>query len=673
MSSAPAVINLHGEQYKVTPVKEKRSLLRRLAMWAVGGLLKGLWMLLLGVIFGTGRLARAATVGRRRHQWVPVWFALLAALPLPHAVPVWLALSVVTGVRPAFRDRSRLAKGWGWLASGRQVMSARELLWTSRACALMAVWHDLAPYAPPLYRLGSFTAAVGVWAVPWWWGRRVRETGDPVFPAHWAAQVVPQVPKLAGRFTEWDDEKGSGVLELSDAKASEAAKLDEDAEMAFSRAGRPMRRGMVTISNDPGLPVNQVRIVLAGSPEDMANRSRCWEGPTLGDPDGHGRLRQPGKYLLAVTKTGQEVWVMLRDVENGRARFFSWDGPTSTGKGGSMRITLVECALDPYTVPLIADGKWGAGLGYCRAATRDYADSPEAIEAQALRVRGILRHRAVRYGMEGRDSFIAGPREPHIFWTLDELPRILESKAGKTVASVLNETSAIGGSLGVTAGAAKQRGDAGSWGSGIEATTTRTNFAAGGGRWVGPSDDTQGSRSNAQKNDLDSSKLPRNGGWCFIVEGNPNPPESRGIWLPNRRDRDEKGRPAPFGVIEDWLERDTIHPELRPEEEAILFPDPLAFEAPVLRAVAAQTRDRIEVSATVPDDPEPAGSTEDAILRVLPGPSDDGVTRNDVRLLLEREEEITVTNKWVSTLLGKMAAETPPRTVNEAGKWRRAS
>lgn len=652
---------------------------RSLAVAAAAGAvvaLAGPWMLISGaghaalaVTAATGATIRASTVGGRRHWWWPAWFLAGAALPIPYATALWLALAVAAGARPAFQDRESLTRGWGWLAGRRRVLSARELGWLSRACALTAAWHTYLNVMPTRTAAVTLPAAILGCAVPWWHSRRARPGGTNGFPSLWAAVVVPAHPKTAGEWVSWDDDAGSGVLELADAKAADVARMDEDVETTLDRAGIPMRRGMVTISADPTLTVRQVRVVLSSSPEEMASRSRMWDGPTLGDPDGRGNLRRPGMYLLAVTKTGQEQWVMHRDVTNGRARFAVFVGPTGVGKGGAMRIDILESAVHPLTLLIIADGKWGAGLGYCRAGTAQYADSADAVSDQSDRVIRLIRDRAARYGREGRDSFTPQPGEPQIRWVIDELPRILASSAGRKVAAALNEISAIGGSLGITFVAAQQRSDAASWGWGTEATTTRTNVMGGGYRWIGPSDDAEGHRSNEQNSKLDATALPRNGGWCYVLERDPAPAPARGLWIPNRRDVTEKGHSAPHGTVEDWLESRTVHPELRDAEHVILLAAPLAGASPT---PPTPDPDLVrEPGAPCPAVTNAAGETtaRDAIRSIL-ADADSGLTRQEIRISAEERYGITVTNRRVSQILEDL--ERKHQALNDDARWRAA-
>ena len=643
MASASAqTIEIAGRTY----APARKPLSRRLVGWllrALWGLLRGIGLGSAATLGGAGAVLRMSTTGRHRHHWWPVWFAAAAVIPVPHATLAWLVAAIVFSLRPLWPRRDTLHRPIRWLAPSRQVLSSREMTLLARACAVVAWWQDAHAYLTRGAEAVTLAGIVVGFGAPWWKGRRTRPAEGSRFLARWEDEVAPAIPKLKGAWIEWDDAKGMGVLELEATKASDAARLDENVEWVLG-----LRRGMVTIANDPQLTVRQVRVVLSESPEGRANRLHMWQGPTLKD----------GRYHMATTETNQEVWVALRGIRNGRARFFSWDGPTSTGKGGSMRITALECALDPDTLLLIADGKWGAGLPYLRAGAASYAATPEQVNDQCDRVELVLQLRATRYGQEGRDSFVAGPGEPHIVWMLDELPRILERCP--RVAGVLNRISAIGGSLGVTFKAAKQRGDASSWGTGTAATTTRTNVMGGGGRWVGPSDDHQGARSNNQASALDASKLPRTGGWCYILDGgDPNPPPCRGLWVPNRRDVAEKGADAPYGTVEDWLERDTVHPELRDAEHVAVLGEPTTDDGSLVTE-PAQGEPVVRLDAP---------KTVETLLALMQANGEDGKTRKEWRISLG-EHGVTVTDRRVSQILDDL--RTGGRVINDNGTWRAA-
>lgn len=635
MAGTDNTLKIGGQEW--VPATKKKTVGQRIDAWVMNAL----------VIRPTKALGRGLTAAAKSSirrdgplPWAPAWLAATATLPIPWAPAWWLTLSVLAHLRPIVPAR----------VGRRPVLSDRELLLTARALAVTAWWTSTASVLPAQTRAIIGAVLLAPAAVTWWWWRRPR-TQPEDFRALWDTTVVEAVPQLAGEWESWDQARGVGVLTLEDTLASDAAKLDERVEHALNQ-----RRGTVTISAVPELTVRQVRVVLSSSPEERASRLHSWQGPTLTN----------GRCHLATRPDGAEDWVALRDVANGRARFGSLAGPTSCGKGGAQRIIGLEAALDRDTLLLICDGKSGAGLPYLAAGAWWYARTTTDWEDQIAALDAILTSRADRYGRAGLDSFTPGPENPHILLMIDELPQVVA--AVPDAPRVLDRAAAIGGSLGISVVVAMQKADAVSWGgttfSGKSvATNIRQNFFGGGFRWIGPSKDGQARRANGQEDDmeLDPRRLPSDTGWCYIIDPGTAPAPTRTLWIPNRHDVTAKGAAAPYGTVEDWLERDTVHPALSADEADIMTPT---------AAEAASTATTTTAKPGGHADTTPATSTKDLVLDVLPEVG--GMTRSEIHASITKRGA-TVSERRVSQILRELAETVPPLARSEGQQWKRAA
>ena len=517
--------------------------------------------------------------GEHRSKFVPAWLlaAGLITLLVPGAEYWWTAGGALVAWTP---DKM-------WDRGGRQILSARERLLTSRAfagvgTAHLVVWAGGGWEAFTLILLVTIT----VFAVRWWYGRRVRPpAAEPQIIARWRDEVVPVVPALDGRWTEFDEDRGTGVLELVASQAAAAAVLDADAEWALHQPA-----GTVTISADPRLSRRCVRVAF-NDPGD-GGRFRLWEGRTL----------QPnGQFTAAYAHGALPIYGRFWRPDG--ASHIAIVGPTGAGKGSIQRLIALEAGLSPDMFVIGVDGKQGGGLGYLRAGFGYLATSPDewgdVIHGYMLAVE----ERSERYGDLGRDSFICEPGEPRLLLMIDDLPEVLNHRP--SIGGLLKRITSQGRSLGAGLCTAKQKGDGPSYGS----TATRANMLAGGWLWAGPAEDAQAKNTMLQTMKFDPSTLPQEPGWSALMgrhlTGQPVVP-ARTLWIPNRTDVwkaiNEEGltpeEACPFGTVEDWLERDAVIPDLNPvtlrklgftDTPAVVVGDPdhVAFTPPPAPAAPA--------------------------------------------------------------------------------------
>lgn len=610
----------------------------------------------------TGRATALAVEGSRwsltaehRAACAPAWLLTAAAaswLWLPAAEWWWTGAALLVDVPPAAV----------WARLPRRVLSERERSIVARTLAGVALVLTL-PGLPGAWPLVLLAVAVAAGAVPWWAGRRVRPTVEPEDVVRWRDEVVPRVPKLDGEWVEFDEARRTGVLELTAAKASEVAKLDEDAEWALNQ-----QPGTVTIAADPRLTVRRVRVAFT-DPED-GGRLRSWEGPTL---------RPDGRFVVSYGKGAVPLYGRLYSDVGGT--FISIVAPPGSGKGSILRLVAVEASLAPDIEWLGVDGKRGAGIGYLAPGAHTIATSPSEWMDLIHGYWQLVNHRAALAGRRREDSFVVRPGEPRWMLVIDELPKVLKH-GGTRLVGWLEDITATSRSLGMGLCTAVQKGDAGSYGS----TLIRSNMLDNGWLWMGPATDNQARAAGLQGHDFDPSTLPAEPGWCAVLGavlgGQPVIP-GRTLWVPNRQDvrKELTKRPdadeadvCPFGPVEAWLERDTVHPDLDPEQLTVLrLPDPAEARRRRAEAAAATGHDADTTAdrpalAVVDDDPPPAdGWSRIATVLATKVPADrDGLLRGEIAT------ETGLSARQVSKLLSRHQ-ETGAVTKNDRSEWSLAS
>jgi hypothetical protein len=251
-----------------------------------------------------------------------------------------------------------------------------------------------------------------------------------------------------------------------------------------------------------------------------------------------------------------------------RAQFINADGAQnfacvaapSKGKSTATRLILVEAALSPKIGVLGICGKRGSGIGYMAPGTLFMAITEEQWLATFDAAMAILNLRETRYGDNGWASFDPR-RDPMLYVHADEWKWIL--KRWPRLAASAVEFTGKGRALGCGLGVNLQKGD----GEGYGAIELRNNVYGNGTAWLGPSGDTAAQNVAKQDYDVDLSSLPGEPGWAYLGTAG-GASKLRTLWVPNREDAD-RGKPAPFGVVEDWLV-DTVNPLFHPAEQAIL-------------------------------------------------------------------------------------------------------
>lgn len=520
-----------------------------------------------------GRAVRAlwrVSVGAQWAKGFPVWFTVAAFL-----APSWFLWSTFTlafGTRPWIRARAGrkarvisdreayvLAAAAGavtvWWAVPHPTATVR---WATRReghdwqYALWRVLHPALTITDPAWTVVPFLAllaAVGGW---WWWTRFLRR--PPKIVRNWDTYVAGRDPRLAGTTITAPDVKehkdgpeGTAILEIpAGAKRSEIATLDEVAESLLADAYPGMHRGAVTLSAVPSMGIREVKVVLSRRGDE--GRNRDWEGPTL---DAEFR------FIMGTFGSARP-----------RAQFINADGAQnfacvaapSKGKSTATRLILVEAALSPKIGVLGICGKRGSGIGYMAPGTMFMARTEEQWLATFDAAMAILKLRETRYGDNGWASFDPR-RDPMLYVHADEWKWIL--KRWPRLASSAVEFTGKGRALGCGLGVNLQKGD----GEGYGAIELRNNVYGNGTAWLGPSGDTAAQNVAKQDYDVDLSSLPGEPGWAYLGSS-AGAAKMRTLWVPNQEDRD-RGKPAPFGVVEEWL-TGTVNPLFHLAEQAIL-------------------------------------------------------------------------------------------------------
>lgn len=551
---------------KPDPLAEAAAGIFGLIWAAVAGLAiliaNGVWAVLLLAV----RLVRESTTGKYRHQIAPLWVAVAAAVSALWGSGsigwYWLVLALAVDAS-TWRRRSDTPVQW-------RILSLRERRLLACTFALVGAVLDLASLTDLSWRWSAPAGAAVVLggALPWWRGRRSLLKRAPIL-ARWEEEVVAKDDRFAGEWIDFDDRAGTGVLELANAPASQVATLDERAEFLMNEPA-----GTVTLTADPRLTRRRLRVTFS-TPGD-AGRFRFWEGPTL---DKHGR------FIAAYAAGNQPIYGTLWTPAG--ASFIAIVAPPGSGKGSIQRLLILEAALCPDMFTVGIDGKRGKGLGYCRAGFDLFADTPKKW-ATAL---DMLIAETERRSSDGNDadSFVLRPGTPRTFTAIDDLPEVLA--ACPAAARQLNRQSAQDRSLGKGLAVAMQKGDAPSYGGASFGTTTRSNIYDNGWLWAGPATDSQARQAVKQGFNFDPGSLPNASGWAALMGkhlGDQPIVPARTLWIPNRTDVTEHGMEAPYGTVEDWLERDTIHPRISDGMRQIFFPSAVAEAAPAPIAPRAQ-------------------------------------------------------------------------------------
>lgn len=558
----------------------------------VGDIAGGLWWLAWGSVRMAFRGFDAllsgllwTLTGRYRAWFAPGWLlvAAVGSMLAPGTAWAWIGLGVWLHVRPArpFR-RPRLP------------LSVRERALVAKVAAgvgLVVDWR-----LPWGWSVVALALVVAAGSVPWLRGRWVRSPRASEMVRRWQEEVVTRHPELAGEWTEYDPDAEVGVLDLVNAKASVAAGMEEEVEWALNQRG-----GTVTITDDPRLTRRQVRVAFS-KPGDAA-RFRYWEGPTR---------QADGRFTMLYGKGNVPLYGRLYMPDG--ASFISIVAPPGSGKGSAQRVIGLEAALDPSIFVIGVCGKRGKGIGYLKGAFgMPLAKTP----AQWLKtIDGVIAEmeRRSQDGDEA-DSFVLRPGKPRILLMIDDLPEVLA--ACPSVGPKLKRYTAQARSLGMGLCTAKQKGDGPSYGH----TTTRSNMLDNGWMWAGPATDQQSRLAMKQGFPFDPGTLPSEKGWAAVMGkhlGDQAIQPGRTLWIPNRTDV-EKGFEAPFGTVEDWLERDAVTPELAPEVAAALGLVVPASAGPT-EAVVPEPGGSVTITSLPPrPEPQPAARPKPSSPAPKPG------------------------------------------------------
>lgn len=588
-----------------------------LAWKIAGGLLRAKFQLVCAVLGAW----LAGLRGGRRHIVRPLSLVAFAWVPFPNDTWTYAGTAAVLWTIYGAKGRVR-----GW--------SRPELSILATGASFLTVWHPLMAafgglaLEPHAYVLGAaYVAAMGYHAGLWIWGRRIRPTEaeqvDPLI-LEWATKVAivpgvtPVVPSdpddpnsegvyaptelgadAEGVFTEWNStggEEGSGILRLANAKASDVAKLDEDAERALD-----LRRGGVVISADPRLSVREVRVFIVKDPNAAAERMVYFDGLTM---------EEDGRFVIARRRDGSPVYGRHRDPSTGSATHAGYIAPSTGGKGAAFRIHAIHASADPLTCRVNIDGKGGAGIPYLRHGAAHHATKPHLFLPTLEAYLAAMMVRSDLEGDRGHDGWVASEEAPQVDLWMDELGKIHGQGTRKEQARakwIILTVSQTGRSLGYAMRTTKQKGDDPSWGN----TETRMNvMGPAGWVWLGKVSDTTAKnvafQSLTREFGIDPVNLPDGPGWAYIVGGALRGQavlESRTLFLPTRSDVDRKKLPAPCGAFEDWNERHGIQTAWHPLEWQAFTTtyDRLAEAAEAAKA----KHDSAGAGATAP----PAGTT----------------------------------------------------------------
>lgn len=609
----------------------------------------------LAILAGAYVVARWSLVKERRAACAPGWLFVIAAITwwlLPSPEWWWaltgVALDVSTLPKPA---------AW-WDRMRRTVVSQRERQLLARTCAGIALVMAFIGPAPFLPRALFLAAAVLAGSYFWWQGRRIRPHNRPPILDRWDNEVVPDLPQLAGQWLEFDEERGTGVLELANAKASAVADLDEDVERTLNQ-----HRGTVTIVPDPRLTVRQVRV--AFTDREYGSRLRLFDGSTL---------ERGGRFVVGYAKGAVPIYGRLWSERGGI--YIGVIAPPGSGKGSIMRLLAITGALSDRIELFGACGKRGAGIGYLapafRVFTKRHEESVDLIHGYLQ----VVRERADRFGNDDQDSFIPTATDPYLMLMIDEIQWIYEAEP--RVIGWIEEITGTSRSTGCGLAMTMHKGDGPGWGT----TKIRSNAIDNGWRWMGPATDNQARSTGLQGSDFDPSTLPDEPGWAgvlgSVLSGQPVM-AARTLWVPNHADlelhrhlHDPDVTPeefAPFGFVEDWLTK-TVHPELHPATLAALdTKDPMQEfrrrQAAKAAGEAAADAGEVEAGEGVDLTPAPSDAWE-KIRTVLDNAPAEGLLRGQIA------EKAGVTPRHTSDTLNARAQKGIV-IKDEKSRWRLAS
>lgn len=541
----------------------------------------------------TGVLAVALPpliVGRHRRAGAPlwVWLGALISLGVPAAAWIWLSAAAALMYLGTRQDREVGGvevhdittaaqpdpEGTGDRDEDRKYLSAREMRIAGRVFAGIALATGLG--APWWAAVAVITLTVLGGAITWWKDFSPAPVALSAFEEDWYAKVAnphPEVdsryPELEGWFREWDDEAGRGIYELASSDAWAVAGMDAKVELAFDQ-----RPGTISLAADPRLSRRLLRIT--ASAPSVGGRMKYFDGHTL---------QRDGSFIAGYNKGGVPVYGKLWNRDG--ALYITIIAPPNMGKGSLLRLICVEGAAYPDMEMFGACGKLGAGIGYLREGfhtlTTDHDASVDLIHGYLLAVR----ERKARYGAAEEDGFMVRHLDPRLMLVVDEPEWIMEHDP--RVAGWFREITGTSRSVGAGLAFTLHKGDGPSYGD----TKTRSNMITNGWRGMGPAPDNQAKSTGLQGDDFDPATLPNQPGWFGLIGRPLDAPATpfRTLWLPNNLDvaraldEDVTGLvtdldAAPYGTVQQWLERDTVHPDIHPDTlEALLRPAKQRAEA----------------------------------------------------------------------------------------------
>ena len=586
--------------------------------WVGWQLIKLIGRALLLLTGGVAVALPPLTVGRFRHTAAPlwVWIGALISLAVPGAAWIWVGLAGAL-MFLGTHDSTDAVEPYT-----RRYLSAREMRIAARTFALIALSIGIgAPWQLEWFGIGL---AVAGGAIFWWKNVSAPPEQLSGFEEQWydcvahpSAEVPSRYPELEGWFREWDDEAGRGVYELAQADAWDVAGMDAKVELAFDQ-----RPGTISLAADPRLSRRLLRIT--ASDPSVGGRLRMFDGYSLG---------RDGRFIVGYSKGGVPQYGKIWG--SGGALYITIIAPPNMGKGSLLRLIVIEGAASPDLLMLGADGKRGGGLGYARQGfhtlTTNHNDSADLIHGYLQAVQ----ERAERYGEADEDGYMVRHLDPRMLLVIDEPKWIIDHEP--RVKGWLEEITGISRFVGAGLAITLHKGDADSYGS----TLTRSNMITNGWLAMGPAPDNQSKSTGLQGFDFDPSTLPSDPGWFGLVgrplESQPTP--VRTLWVPNDLDvrkaqaDDVTGLKteldiAPFGTVQQWLARDTVHPELHPATLEALFRPARERIERIEAAKKAETEQAEATAKALAEGPEQADgwSRVQAVLKANP----DGLIRIEI-------------------------------------------
>lgn len=496
---------------------------------------------------GATRVAR----GRYRYHLVPIY--LITAIWLlsfwwQSALFLFLLAAALWHLAPRLGWASEYE--WRALASGMSLGAVTLLItWPVRGMHSLGI---------ELTRLVAIAGMQAPMAIAWWGSRRIRKvvsSGLPRIVELWRDEVIPRMPQLRGQFDlrTWDPDANTIELHLETTRASHVARLAGEVEALIDG-----KNGSVRLRSVDGASVRRLLVQYVPDPTLLERRVNYARD---------ARIDSKGLLYMGDTSDGTPWHLPVR--RKSGAAHISVTGTTGAGKGVTVRRIVAAYSASPWVFTCVIDLKGGTGVPSLALGSEIFACTKEEILLATEIMRDLRRERMRRYA-ELKRGMWHPDMDPMLATVVDEIQQINQPQNAwlRTLGGHITDSAAQGRSNGCQITVTAQRND----GESMISPTTRSNLMGGGTALMHKPGDTSAGHLGAQNFDVDPSRIPGRAGWCFALCNVDKEMAEAPILVAMTPDKDEVrfgGMDAPFGTIEEWLERDHVTPELV-ETEALI-------------------------------------------------------------------------------------------------------